>query len=134
MSDLQSQLFGSAKFSERFGKILREDEEIRNEYELHLRLMWEYFATYKRQRGEDVSLDEFLERKDLQEEAFDIWNEHGLQLAFQGLANDQRPPLPEEKSGKMRPADGEVAEDDKADFLPSITLDDVLKRRAEIQA
>ncbi|MEX1026642.1 MAG: hypothetical protein WD049_01355 [Candidatus Paceibacterota bacterium] len=134
MSDLQSQLFNSDDLNARAREVLEGNKEAQNEYDLHLKLMWEYYRTYKQQRGEDVDLTEFFAQKELQEEAFDAWNEHGLQLAFQGLANDQRPAVTAEQDEKVRPADGTVAETDTPTFLPTVTLDDVLKRRAEIQA
>ncbi|MEX0672569.1 MAG: hypothetical protein WDZ82_01565 [Candidatus Paceibacterota bacterium] len=135
MTDTTSKLFSSDDINEHTRNVLAGEEEPQNEYDRHFQLMWEYFQTYKQQRGEEIDLAEFLDRKELQGEAFDIWNEHGLELAFQGLLSDQRPGKDEEDGEvKTQPDDGTVSETSAPAFVPSITLDDILRRRADIQA
>lgn len=110
------------------------EQEPGNEYELQQQLLWQYYKQQQEQRGKEVSLDLYIKNNALQREAYQMWEDHGLEKAFRALVNEQRP-APTISAEKTQPADGaDEREEDETLFVPDISLEDVLRRRAQAQA
>jgi hypothetical protein len=133
-----SQIYAPEGPGKHMRAVLEGTEEAINEHELEQKLMWEYYKQQQEQRSADVSADQFFQNNDVQTEAYQMWEDHGLRKAYRALADEQRPAptVPEEKT---RPADGTDEDEgrdlsDETPFVPDLSLDDVLRRRAEAQA
>jgi len=138
-TNINSKLFSSKGSEDHLDAVLNDEIDPADEYELQIKLIWQYFKQQQEQRGDPVVLESFLESEELQGEAYRMWEEQGLQTAFRFLIGEhQAGSLIRE--GKTKPADGtdedegHEEKEDSDSFVPDISLDDVLERRAQRQS
>ena len=134
----QSQIYAPEGPGKHMYDVLIGNEEPANEHELEQQLMWTYYKKQQEQREKEVTAQQFMQDNEVQTDAYQMWEDHGLRKAYRALVDEKRP-NPTIPAEKTRPADGtdedegrEPAESDP--FVPELSLEDVLRRRAEAQA
>jgi len=137
MSDASQELYKSDGPSDHTAQVLNGETTPANEYELQERLKWQY---YKEQNPDHkkLTVETYLHGPDHQQQAHDIWVEHGMENAFRSLLEVRRAEAGQNDDGgdeKTAPTD-EPEDDDlsSGQYVPGISLDDVMRRRAERQA
>jgi hypothetical protein len=117
--------------------VLTGEKSPANEYELQERLKWQYYAEQNPQ-SDDLDIDAYISDPQHQRDAHDIWIEHGMENAFRSVLAQRREEDEQDTDGekKTAPSD-EPAEDEEISstqqYVPGISLDDVMRRRAERQ-
>ena len=135
--DTKAKLYTPEGASEDLTSVLEHQREPQNEYELQEQFIWEYYKQYRQQRQNPITVEEYLNNSEAREEAHDIWVNQGLDVAFRSLVNEHRPDSTEEDTTKTRPTDEPEEENldlSSEGFVPDVSLDDVMRRRAEHQA
>lgn len=134
----QGELYSSEGPGEHTRSVLAGEKAPANEYELQERLKWQYYAD-QRPQDEELEVDTYIHDPERQREAHDIWIEHGMENAFRSLIAQRREKEKGEQQGegaeKTAPSD-EPPKDEKItaeQYVPGISLDDVMRRRAERQ-
>jgi len=135
MSSSTQELYKGGGPSEHTQKVLTGERAPSNEYELQERLKWQYYQE-QNPNNEDLTVEVYLHDADHQQQAHEIWVEHGMENAFRSLLDERRKETSDAEAGeeKTAPTDEPSGDDLSADqYVPGISLDDVMRRRAERQ-